>query len=130
MPVNRLEIEGNLGQDPEVFADGKIVNLKIAHNHMKWAGEGIPKTKVVHWQKIKVVGYQAAFAAKYKKGDSVFAIGMLQTEEWKDKKTGEERSATVLHADSIRRTVKEERLDANPNSPKAEGFVNEDSLPF
>lgn len=130
MGVNKVYFEGNLGQDPKVFADGKVVSLSVAHTHMKWVGKDVPKVKTTHWQTVKVFGYAAAHAANYKKGESVFVEGMLQTNEWDDKETGKKRTSVELVADSIRRTVKEERIDGN--TTKSETIDSQDTagIPF
>lgn len=130
MGINKAYLEGNLGQDPKVFADGKVVSLSVAHTHMKWNGKDVPKTKVTHWQTVKIFGYEALKASHFKKGDSVFVEGMLQTNEWDDKETGKKRSTVELLGDSIRRIVKEERNETSPRPSMAADDIDSSSIPF
>jgi len=86
--LNRVELIGNLGQDPDVksFPDGgMIVNISVAttSTFKDRSGEQQDKTE---WHRIVMRGYNAQNAEKYlHKGSKVFIEGELQTRSYEDR---------------------------------------------
>ena len=96
--VNRVEIIGNLGRDPEVrhTSDGKpIVNLSIGTT-AKWTGGDGLKHEKTEWHRVVCWNEKLGeVIQKYaRKGDLVRIVGMLETHKWE--KDGEDRYSTEI----------------------------------
>lgn len=96
--LNRVDIIGNLGADPEVrtVGDSKVANLRLAVNE-KWkdrnTGEKREKTE---WVPVTIWGPVAGVAEQYlKKGSKVFISGKFQTRKWQDQ-SGADRYTTEV----------------------------------
>jgi single-strand DNA-binding protein len=84
---NRVEVMGNLGQDPEVVTlqDGIAANLSVGLTK-KWRNKetGQPESKT-EWIDVSVYGHQAKFCAEYLlKGMLVEVVGGLRKRKWQD----------------------------------------------
>lgn len=98
--LNRVQIIGHLGRDPEVksFANGgKIVNLRVATSESwkdKQSGEKKERTE---WHSVVVHAEHAAkFAEQYlRKGSQVYIEGKIETRKWQDQ-TGADRYSTEI----------------------------------
>lgn len=82
--INRAQILGHLGQDPEVrYTQNQtpVANLSIATN---WKGkDGQESTE---WHRVTVWGKQAEWiGGQAQKGDLVFVEGRIQTRKWEDR---------------------------------------------
>lgn len=101
--LNKVEIVGTLGQDPEVryAANGNaICNLSLATSE-KWTDKqsGQPQEKT-EWHRISLFGRVAEIAGEYlRKGHECMVIGKLQTREWE--KDGVKRYTTEVVVDGI-----------------------------
>jgi len=97
--MNKMMVIGNLGQDPDIrySKDGlAICNFSLAVNEKK---KGETKTR---WFKITAFGKLAETCGKYLlKGKQVFVEGSLDTEEWKDKNTNENKYKLVIIASGV-----------------------------
>lgn len=100
MALNRAEIIGNLGADPDVrsFANGgKVANLSVATTR-KWkdrnTGEVQERTE---WHRVAITAEGlAGVAERYlKKGSKVYIAGRLQTRKWQDQ-SGQDRYTTEI----------------------------------
>lgn len=97
--LNRVEIIGNLGADPETrsMPSGALVaNIRVATSE-KWkdkeSGENKERTE---WHSIAFFNKLAEIAAEYlKKGSKVFVSGQLRTRKWQDKQ-GNDRYTTEI----------------------------------
>jgi len=81
--INRIELEGRLGQEPEIrftHAGQKVATLNIANTRHYKQGENW-KTETM-WIKCQLWGRLADKAGNLQKGDHVLVIGRLQKEEW------------------------------------------------
>jgi single-strand DNA-binding protein len=115
MALNRYEVIGNVGKDPEIVttSGGKtIAKLSIATS--EYAGKDADgKAKYEsEWHSVKVFGPSADYVKNnIKKGDTVFASGRKKEESW-DKKDGSGKGyATILQIGQtgrIERTSKKE----------------------
>ncbi len=103
--LNRVQLIGNLGKDPEVKYTPQgtpVAKLTIATNERfkDKSGEWQDRTEwhnVVLWQRL------AEIAGEYlKKGGKVYIEGRLQTRSWDDKQTGQKKYMTeVVGSDLI-----------------------------
>jgi single-strand DNA-binding protein len=98
--LNRVQLIGNLGQDPEIRATQKgdrIATLSIATS-VSWtdARSGEKKEKTEWHRAIIFSDGLAGVAEKYlKKGSKVFLEGSLQTRKWTDN-AGVEKYTTEI----------------------------------
>lgn len=98
--LNKVQIIGNLGKDPEVrhTQDGRaIVNFSVATTETwrdKSTGERKEKTE---WHTVVIFNEGLAKVAEQylKKGSSVYIEGQLQTRKWIDK-NGDDRYSTEI----------------------------------
>lgn len=99
--LNKVQIIGNLGRDPEVrhTSDNRaIANLTLATSE-SWEDKAGQKQEKTEWHRVVVFGKLAEIVEKYlKKGDSVYFEGKLQTRKWTDK-DGQERYTTEVVVD-------------------------------
>jgi len=102
--LNRVQLIGNLGKDPEVKYTPQgtpVAKLTIATNERfkDKAGEWQDRTEwhnVVLWQRL------AEIAGEYlKKGGKVYIEGRLQTRSWDDKQTGQKKYMTEVVASDL-----------------------------
>ena len=138
--LNKVQVIGNLGKDPEVryTADNKpIANVTIATTE-KWKKDGQQQEKT-EWHKIVVFGALAEICQKYlHKGDSAYFEGKLQTRKWQDNQ-GMERYTTEIVVDSFNGTmqmlgsksdVRNERTTQQIQQPTAKHAPVTDDAPF
>ncbi len=98
--LNRVQLIGNLGQDPEIRATQKgdrIATLSIATS-VSWtdARSGEKKEKTEWHRAVIFSDGLAGVAEKYlKKGSKVFLEGSLQTRKWTDN-AGVEKYTTEI----------------------------------
>ena len=102
--LNRVQLIGNLGKDPEVKYTPQgtpVAKLTIATNERfkDKAGEWQDRTEwhnVVLWQRL------AEIAGEYlKKGGKVYIEGRLQTRSWDDKTSGQKKYMTEVVASDL-----------------------------
>lgn len=97
--LNRVELIGNLGKDPEVrtMQDGKpVANLSVATSE-KWRDEAGNRQERTEWHHVVVFGQVAEFAQKYmRKGNLVFVAGVLRTRTWTDQNKVERRATEIV----------------------------------
>ena len=117
MSVNSISLVGRAGRDPEVryFESGSIVaNLTIAVNRRSRQDEP-------DWFNLEIWGKQAQVAADYvKKGSLIGITGSFKLDQWKDKKTGENRTKPVVRVDRLEllggRKDEENKFTNSPSS--------------
>jgi single-strand DNA-binding protein len=102
--LNRVQLIGNLGKDPEVKYTPQgtpVAKLTIATNERfkDKSGEWQDRTEwhnVVLWQRL------AEIAGDYlKKGGKVYIEGRLQTRSWDDKQTNQKKYMTEVVASDL-----------------------------
>jgi len=102
--LNRVQLIGNLGKDPEIKYTPQgtpVAKLTIATNERfkDKAGEWQDRTEwhnVVLWQRL------AEIAGEYlKKGGKVYIEGRLQTRSWDDKTSGQKKYMTEVVASDL-----------------------------
>ena len=98
--LNRVEIMGNLGSDPEMRytpSGQPVTHFRVAVNRRWRDAEGQPQEKV-EWFRVVVWGRRAEVANKYlQKGSPVYVTGRLQTRSFEGS-DGQTRYMTELVA--------------------------------
>ena len=101
--LNRVEIIGRLGKDPEVRYSqpgNAVCNMTIATDESYTDRDG-NKVEKAEWHKVVCYGKQAENCGQYlTKGSLVFVEGGLQTRKWQDKE-GVERYTTEIKAQRV-----------------------------
>lgn len=141
MALNKAQIIGNLGVDPDVkvLQSGTTIAKFSVATTEKWKNkEGAPQERT-EWHRITSFGKLAEIAGKYlKKGRQVYIEGSLRTDKYTDKE-GVERYATGIIATSIEflgsanREGDDDDDDAASQSiPPTGGHpdIGEDDIPF
>ena len=144
MALNRVEIIGNLGADPEIRTTSngdKCANLRVAVSE-KWkdrnTGERRERTE---WVPVTIWGPLAGVAEQYlRKGSKVFIAGKFTTRKWQDQ-SGQDRYSTEIVLQGFGATLT--MLDGpgerqqSPARQEPEGYgagsgpgIEEDEIPF
>ncbi len=129
MSVNSVSLVGRAGRDPEVryFESGSIVaNLAIAVNRRS-------RDEEPDWFNLEIWGKQAQVAADYiNKGSLIGIIGSFKLDQWKDKKTGEDRFKPVIRVDRLELLGSKKDNMINNNSRPYASTQNENAgdIPF
>lgn len=101
---NQVILLGNLGQDPETLTStekGLFVRLSLATHRQYTDPKGVLQDDT-QWHTVYVSNATGKAAAEHlKKGSRVHVIGELRKSEWKDKKTGDRKFETAVHASSL-----------------------------
>ena len=141
--LNRVQLIGNLGQDPEIRATQKgdrIATLSIATS-VSWtdARSGERKEKTEWHRAVIFSDGLAGVAEKYlKKGSKVFLEGSLQTRKWTDN-AGVEKYTTeiVVQAYNGQLIMLGEPNGQRSNSPRSDAppaseapYLDSDEIPF
>lgn len=96
--LNRVELIGNLGRDPEIrtMQNGdKVCNLSIATTE-RWKKDG-QKQEKTEWHRVVIFGNLAGIAEQYlSKGSKVYLAGKLQTRKWQDQSGADKYSTEVV----------------------------------
>ena len=85
--LNKVQLIGNLGNDPDIINEGKIAKFSLATSESwKDKASGERKTKT-EWHNIVVYneGLGGVIQQYVKKGSKVYVEGQLQTRKWEDK---------------------------------------------
>ena len=99
--LNKVQIIGNLGRDPEIRAfqnGGKVCNLRIATSETwkdKNTGERKEKTE---WHSVAIFqeGLVSVAERYLKKGSTVYIEGKLQTRKWQDQSGVDKYSTEIV----------------------------------
>ncbi len=100
--VNRVELLGNLGADPEVktvAGDRTVATFRLATNK-EWKDKAGQLQSKVTWHSIEVWGVQAKTCGQYlSKGRQVLVHGELAVDQWE--KDGQKHSRVKIVADRV-----------------------------
>lgn len=103
MDLNKTQIIGRLGADPEVRSlqtGTTVCSLRVAVSE-KWKDRDGNPQEHTEWFTVEVWGKQAESCGQYLvKGQEVYVEGKLRTETYKDK-DGQEKKAMKLRADNV-----------------------------
>ncbi len=141
--LNRVELIGNLGADPELrYTQGgtSVANFNIACSET-WTKDGQRQEKT-EWVRIVAWGNLAEIAAAHlTKGKQIYCAGKMVTNDWTDR-DGVKRKSTEVH---IREMImlgsggREDRgadeHDPNVDRPRPEpssqdAGITDDDIPF
>ena len=115
--LNRVEIIGRLGKDPEVRysqSGNAVCNMTVATDESYTDREG-NKVDRTEWHTVVCYQKQAENCGQYlKKGSLVFVEGSLQTRKWKDKQE-QDRYTTEIKAQRV------QFLDRKGDAPREAG---------
>ena len=102
--LNKVQIIGNLGRDPEVryTPNGNAVcNVSVATTRQWKNKESGDKQEETEWHRVVFYDRLAEIAGEYlKKGRPVYVEGRLKTRKWTDK-DGVEKYTTEIVADQM-----------------------------
>jgi len=98
--LNRIEVMGNLGKDPELryLPNGKpTTTVSIAYSE-KWRDrETDEQRERIEWFTAVLYDKQAETVCKYmKKGDCIFVIGKMQSRFYKDRQQIERTAHEII----------------------------------
>jgi single-strand DNA-binding protein len=101
--LNRAEILGNLGSDPEVRSTSsgtKVATLSVATNRRWTDRQGNEKSKT-EWHRVVAWNGLAGVCEKFlSKGDRIYVDGRIEYRSWEDA-NGLTRHATEIRADQL-----------------------------
>ncbi|MBC8427334.1 MAG: single-stranded DNA-binding protein [Proteobacteria bacterium] len=102
--LNRVDIIGNCGKDPEVRSlnsGDKVANLRIATTE-RWNDKNSNQQKEqTEWHSIVVFGKMAEIVEKYvRKGSKLYCSGKLCTRKWEDN-NGNDKYTTEVQVNSF-----------------------------
>lgn len=128
--LNRVDVIGRLGQDPEVryTANGAAVtNISVATSE-KWKDKNTgDQQERTEWHRITFFGKLAEIAGEYlSKGRQVFVSGRLQTDKWTDKQ-GVERYTTKIIGNQMTMLGDRQSTAQPANEPSEPSGVSENA---
>ena len=140
--LNKIQIIGNLGADPEsrfMLNGDAVCNLRIATTESykdKSTGE---KREITEWHRVVVFRKLAEICSQYlKKGSPVYIEGKIRTRKWQNKE-GQDQYTTEIEANEMQMLGgRSEGQSSQPaqqasqrNAQGAQRHVEEDSdIPF
>lgn len=102
--LNKVQLIGNLGKDPELSytpSGVAVAKFSVATGE-KWKDQEGNLQERTEWHNIVAWRKLAEICGQYlKKGSKVYLEGRLQTRSWDDKNTGAKRYATEIIADDL-----------------------------
>lgn len=133
--LNRVFLAGRLTRDPELryTPSGAAVckmNLAVTRYSRTKEGERKEDTLFINvsaWEK------QAEFCGQYlRKGRPILVEGVLRSDEWEDKNTGQRRSSIEVRASRIQQLDWADRAatESPPDAKPADEPPPEDDVPF
>lgn len=104
MSLNKVQLIGNLGADPEVnfMPSGEAVaNFRVATT-MRWNDKATGERKEeTEWHRVTCYGKLAEVVSEYfVKGRQCYVEGRIRTRKWQDK-DGQDRYSTEIIANSV-----------------------------
>jgi single-strand DNA-binding protein len=102
--MNKVIVMGNLGQDPELRSTqggASVMTLSLAINE-SYIDANKERQQRTEWVRVVVWGKRAEGLARIlRKGSTVLVEGALRTSSYEDRKTGEKRYKTEVHASQV-----------------------------
>ena len=127
--VNKVQLLGNIGKDPEVRETkaGNVANMVMATSE-RYTDKSGQKQEKTEWHNLVVFGKLADVVAKYvKKGEKLYVEGSITTRKWEDKE-GNTRYTTEVKVRDLTMLGGTENRSTQPEAVAAGD--DEDSLPF
>lgn len=129
--LNKVQLIGNLGQDPEVryTAGGDAVTTLSVATTDEWKDKASgEKRQQTEWHRVVMYKKLAEIAAQHlSKGSQVYVEGRIKTKNWTDK-DGVERYTTQVDATELKFLGKRERDQSQ--APSSGGNDADDDIPF
>jgi single-strand DNA-binding protein len=126
--LNRVELIGRLGADPEMrfLSSGKAVcHFNLATDRISGQDEHGSRLYETEWTRIEAWEQLAEKCNSYlHKGRRVMVSGSLRTDSWADKETGQTRYRSYVKAREVL------FLDPRPEQVGAPAEVSEEEVPF
>ena len=120
--INKVEILGRLGQDPELRYTNSgqaVVNLSVATDDY----QGQNREPQTQWHRVTVWGKQAEAVTNYlSKGSRILVHGRIAYNTYVDRNDGTQRHSTDIVANEVT------FLDGNPNG-NGNGGSQPDDMP-
>ena len=136
--LNKVQIIGNLGRDPEMrfTQDGTpVTNFSVAVND-SWQGRDGEQRERTEWFRIVAWRRLAEITNEYlRQGSRVYVEGRLETREWQDRE-GNDRTTTELIARDLLMLGGRDNEDSqqiqpeNNERPVNDDEITADDLPF
>ena len=130
--LNKVQIIGNLGRDPETryMPSGEAVCTFSVATSETWKDKATGERKeATEWHRVVFFGRQAEIAAQYlRKGSSVYIEGSLRTRKWTDQ-SGQERYTTEIRGDVMRMLGSRAGAGAGADAPMDEGAPSPAAAP-
>lgn len=120
--VNRVQLLGNLGQDPEVryTLTGKTVATLSVATSDQWKDAAGERQERTEWHRVVLWDRLAEVAGQYlAKGSKAYLEGSLQTRKWTDK-DGSERYRTEIRGDRLVMLGDGKQRDGEPRQRRSE----------
>ena len=122
--LNKVQIIGNLGRDPEVryTPNGSAVcNVSVATTRQWKNKDSGEKQEETEWHRVVFYDRLAEIAGEYlKKGRSVYVEGRLKTRKWTDKE-GKDQYTTEVVANDMQMLGSREGMGGGAPSSSDEG---------
>lgn len=117
--LNRVELIGHLGQDPEMraFPNGTpVATISVATTEYYKDKETGERKDITQWHNIQIIGKKADFASQFlKKGSMVFISGKLNYRAYE--KDGQKRFITeILVNDFIGEFIVLDKKETDPTN--------------
>ncbi len=126
--MNKVEIQGRLGKDPELKYVGSgntpLCKFSVATTEEYESGGEIKK--ITEWFNCVAWGPRGETIAELKKGDEVFAMGHMQTRKW-EREGKETKYFTELN---VRFCKPDILATSKPAAGKTETSEKDDDVPF
>ena len=133
--LNKAEIIGNLGSDPEIRytpSGDAVANFSVATTE-SWRDKNTGEQKEsTEWHRVSIFGKLAEIADQYlKKGSQVYIEGKIQTRKWTDK-DGIERYSTGINANKLLMlgSRNESQQTSSPATSNQSHEIDDEDVPF
>jgi len=127
--LNKVELIGNLGQEPEIrhIPSGEAVATLSVATSRRWKDKASgEKRDEVEWHRVILWGKLAEIAGEYlKKGAKIYIEGRIQTRKWTDDK-GVDRYSTEIVGQQMLMLGDKGGNTARP----PDGYDFNDDIPF
>ena len=136
--LNRVEIIGNLGGDPEIRftpSGDQVVNFTVAVSE-SWTGKDGQKNERVEWFRLVAWRKLAEICGQYlKKGNKVYISGKMQTRSWEDQQGVKKYTTEIVANEMIMlggEAQSEQRQDQGQNQQQEPEYPTggDQDLPF
>ena len=132
--LNKVELIGNLGADPEAKpmpSGGNVVTLSIATTR-RWkdrvSGE---RKEATEWHRVVCFNRTADIASQYlHKGSKIYIEGRVETRKWQAQDGADRYTTEVIANSLIMLGRKGETSDASDNQVESSSSINNPAIDF